>query len=291
MIIDGISEMISVPETPITKDPEFSISSLIVTSRTDGIWSEASHTDVRPLRIDSDHLSPFLNAYLGSKHRMADTDLFEACRRLAAMVGTRSITPLLARMYAEQLIGAHAATRRLPDNVPQLVLGYITALNRERTPEDPQHGKVHRAAEIAAWECCRRTLSAGFANRDEISNALASCDMPVDLLDYLEKKLQLVRTVPPAHTDLEFLQDPLAEYLAAMRLIQICRSNEDWVAFIRVLDEIDKKSESTADFVAAVWDCCNNTPLHSFGGSPDVLRDLERRSQRTKQPALAAHNP
>ena len=281
VVIDGISEMAAVPEKPIPLDPDFSIAALIITSRSETLWSEVSHTDVRPLRIDSDHLSPFLNAYLGIENRMADTDLFEACRRLAIMVGTRSITPLLARMYAEQLVGAYAGQRRLPDNVPQLVLGYLSALNRERAAEDPQHGKVHRAAEITAWECCRETYSAGYASRDQVSRALAACqDLPIEILDYLEKRLRLVRSIPPAHTHIEFPLDPIAEYLAGMWLVQLLPEANDWKGFLSSIDHLENKSEAVADFITAVWDCYKNTPSQAFGGSAEILEALSNRSRR-----------
>ena len=176
VIIDGLSEMTPAPDQQLPLHPEYSIAALILTSRSEHLWAGGAHTDIRPLRIDSDHLSPFMNAYLGKNNRLADTDLFEACRRLATLVGNRRITPLLARMYAEQLANAHASQKMLPDNIPALVLGYVSTLNRDRKAEDPEHATIHCAAEIAAWECCKTTYSAGYANKNQLAKVLAACE-------------------------------------------------------------------------------------------------------------------
>jgi hypothetical protein len=48
-----------------------------------------------------------MEAYLtqrGKRDRFTDTEFFDACSRLSAMVGPRNITVLLAKLYAEQLI-------------------------------------------------------------------------------------------------------------------------------------------------------------------------------------------
>jgi hypothetical protein len=93
VIVDGLSEMTSLTEQPLPLKADYSLAALIVTSRSDALWSSVAHTDIRPLRVDSNHLSSFINAYLGRTTRLDDAALFEACRRLAAMMGTRSITP------------------------------------------------------------------------------------------------------------------------------------------------------------------------------------------------------
>ncbi|MEP0835726.1 hypothetical protein NDI48_31650 [Microcoleus sp. AS-A8] len=50
-------------------------------------------------------------AYLrGKRDRFTDTEFFDACSRLSTMVGTRNITVLLAKLYAEQLIAAKEGT-------------------------------------------------------------------------------------------------------------------------------------------------------------------------------------
>jgi HEAT repeat protein len=291
VIIDGLSEIVPAPDQQLPLHPEYAIAALIVTSRSEHLWSGGTHVDIRPLRIDSDHLSPFMNAYLGKNNRLADTELFEACRRLAALVGNRRITPLLARMYAEQLANAHASSQMLPDNIPALVLGYVSTLNRDRKEEDPEHATIHCAAEIAAWECCKATYSAGYATKKQVARALTLCeDVKVEPLEYLEKRLQLVRTIPPADIYIEFPLDPLAEYLAGLWLLRSLKNNQDWLQFLNGLDKLDTKAESVPDFLSAVKDCFIHAAT-KFQGSDSILEELSNRARRNEMPAVLIEIP
>jgi hypothetical protein len=70
---------------------------------------KVTKTTLKPLRIEGNRLSSFMEAYLtqrGKRDRFTHTEFFDACSRLSTMVGTRNITVLLAKLYAEQLIGA-----------------------------------------------------------------------------------------------------------------------------------------------------------------------------------------
>jgi hypothetical protein len=281
VIIDGLSEMENRNCAPLPLRSDYAVAALIITSRNELLWSDVSHVDVRPLKISRDHLSPFITACLGKTVRLPDTDLYEACGRLAALVGNRSITPLLARMYAEQLAASYASRHKLPENIPDLVLGYVATLNRARKTDDPDHSTVHRAAELAAWECCRETLSVGYAKRDRIATAFASVNLNITLLDYLETRLRLVRTVPPLNVYIEFLLDPLAEYLAAMWLINLCKDRHDWVKFLNKVDRLAPRLESMADFLEAVLDCYAHTSSDSKAVE-SVARELSNRIQRGK---------
>jgi HEAT repeat protein len=293
VVIDGLSEMTSVAEPPLPLKPDYSLAALIVTSRSEELWSEVNHTDIRPLRIDSNHLSSFMNAYLGRTTRLADHELFDACRRLAAMMGARSITPLLARMYAEQLAGEGGSRRRLPENIPDLMLGYLSTLNRNRKPEEPDQATVRRAAELAAWECCKTTYSAGYASKDRVYSEFASRDgLKQDLLDYLETRLQLVRTIPPAQSYIEFSFDPIADYLAGMWLLEVLTNDDQWLEFLEAVDHRKNKTEPepVVDFLVAVLECCiHNTT--QFKGSPWILERLSDRIRHRGRPSTAEPPP
>jgi hypothetical protein len=256
VIIDGLSEMTSVAEQPLPLRPDFSLSSLIVTSRSDALWLGINHTDIRPLRIDSNHLSSFMNLYVGRTTKLDDAELFSACSRLAAMMGPRSITPLLARLYAEQL-AQRGPQDQFPENIPDLVLGYVSTLNRNRNAEEPNHLVVHRAAELAAWECCKTNYSSGSASKDKVYDEFSGCEgMKVEFLDYLETRLQLVRSIPPANSYIEFSFDRIADYLAGLWLLHSLKTDEDWLEFLKAVDHRTNQTESVADFLSAVLECC-----------------------------------
>jgi HEAT repeat protein len=98
---------------------------------------KVTKTTLKPLRIEGNRLSSFMEAYLtqrGKRDRFTDTEFFDACSRLSTMVGTRNITVLLAKLYAEQLIAAKEGTlvgaqgfAPLPDNIPDLMLSYLNS--------------------------------------------------------------------------------------------------------------------------------------------------------------------
>jgi HEAT repeat protein len=288
VVVDGLSEMNLGTETPLPLHPEFSVAALIITSRSPSLWADVNHADIQPRRIDRDHLLPFMNAYLGkASQSLKDDEVWDACKQLSVLVGTgRSITPLLARLYAEQLANTIAFKREVARNIPDLILGYITTLNRERRSEDPDDVTLHRAAELTAWECCRHTFNAGYARKEKVMNVLAAQGgLRPELLDLLEKRLQLVRTIPPAETHIEFTLDPIAEFLAGLWLVHSLQGEGDWFEFLRQADCSASSPESVSAFLAAVLECCK---VERFNGSASVLEGLRSRIVVQPPPGKAA---
>lgn len=127
--------------------------------------------------------------------------------------------PLLAKLYAEQLVALSTLGQqldKLPTMVPDLMLSYVSALNRSRQHADPDNPTVHQAAQIAAWACLKDTFRPGKASKLEIRHQLQQAGTQVSLLEYLEDRLRLVHTIMPAETDILFSIDPVSEYLAAL---------------------------------------------------------------------------
>jgi HEAT repeat protein len=278
VIVDGLSEMEFGAARPLPLYPEFSAAALIVTSRSESLWADVNHTDIRPHRIDRDHLIPFMNAYLGkASQTLRDDEIWEACKRLSGLVGKeRSITPLLARLYAEQLANTNAFKKKVLRNIPELILGYITTLKGERKPGDPDPSALHRAAELTAWWCCKDNCNAGYARRDDVLRALLDPGrgLTPELLDLLERRLQLVRTIAPSETHIEFAMDTVAEYLAGLWLVHELSNDQAWFEFLDKADASLSSRESVCGFLAAVLDCCTHERQH-FKGSASVLSRLE----------------
>ena len=155
VILDGLSEMVHAPTGPGTvrpENPDFPVNALVVTSREDEMLNQ--ELTVEPQRIDSTHLLVFINSYMteAGQNLLTDSELVEASRRLADMVTMETgITPLLARLFAEQLVALQEKKeplQRLPRSVPDLMLAYLNSLNRNRKegdPDDPtlQIGRAH----------------------------------------------------------------------------------------------------------------------------------------------------
>jgi hypothetical protein len=66
VIVDGASEMAVLTKRDGRKLEEmFPACALIVSARSSEPFGEGGYTDILPQRIDSDHLIPFMNTYLG----------------------------------------------------------------------------------------------------------------------------------------------------------------------------------------------------------------------------------
>jgi hypothetical protein len=282
VIVDGLSEMTSPADAPLPLEADFPAAALIVTSRHSGLWETVPHVDMRPLRIDSNHLTIFMNKYLGEQKMLSDEKLYKACQRLASMAGKKGITPLLARMFAEQL---EERTTGLPENVPDVVVGYVEALNAKRAPDQPAHPAILRAAERAAWECCRDKFSSGYVRRDRLSETLSACDgVGQGYLEFLENQLHLIRNIPPTYSYVEFSFDPVAEYLAGLWLARNLDGEQAWSAFLHEASEKWTESSSVWDFLRAVAECVRYI---DFEGAPLVLRRLDALTQGPSSPLSA----
>ena len=110
VIVDHLSEMSEATRQAIPfKAPEFPIKALVVTSRLEEKLDGGNKTTIKPLRVEGNRLSSFMDAYLtqrGKRELFHDPEYFDACRKLSLMVGERNITVLLAKLYADQLVAA-----------------------------------------------------------------------------------------------------------------------------------------------------------------------------------------
>jgi hypothetical protein len=244
------------------ENPAFPAAALIITSRNEEQFGE--EITLLPSRIDKDRLIGFISTYtaqLGASD-LQDVALLAARQRLVEMLsdGTREATPLLAKLYAEQLVLPSTLGQQLdqlPTTVPDLMLSYISSLNRNRKPADPDNPTVHKATQVASWSCLKDAFRPGKASKMEIRNQLEQADIDVHLLDDLEHRLGLVRTIKPAETDVLFSIDPLSEYLAAMWVLKQNRDRDDlWAHFIADADSKAGAPEAIRGFLAAVRDCC-----------------------------------
>jgi hypothetical protein len=140
---------------------------------------------------------------------------------------------------------------------------------------------VHRASKIIAWECLRQTYRPSTARREEILAALGGEDAKA-LISFLESKMLLIQTVGPAKNRLGFALDPLAEYLAAMYIVESYKDDEVlWRSFLTRADEVSKGSTCISGFLLAIRDCCLTIGIEA--GVPEFLQvELEKRAEQDK---------
>lgn len=227
---------------------------------------KVTKTTLKPLRIEGNRLSSFMEAYLtqrGKRDRFTDTEFFDACSRLSTMVGTRNITVLLAKLYAEQLIAAKEGTllgaqgfAPLPDNIPDLMLSYLNELNRDVNTDKLDDRMIQEDAKALAWECLKGTYRPATAKRKD-AIALLNGDDAEARLKYLEHRLRLIQTIGPAQDQIRFALDPLAEYLAALQLIENYGKNQgQWRKFLTQAATMPGAPAAIQGFLLAVHDCC-----------------------------------
>jgi HEAT repeat protein len=265
VIVDHLSEMSEATRKAIRPDsPNFSVNALIVTSRFEEKLGQVTKTTLKPLRIQGNRLSSFMEAYLTQANKrdlFTDSEFFQACSGLSQMVGERNVTALLAKLYADQLMAAKIEEiQQVPlltlGNIPELMLWYLNELNRSVTEGNKLSDRiVQQDAKAIAWECLKQTFRPTTANRDTALAALGD-DNAENRLKYLEERLHLIQTIGAAQNKIRFALDPLAEYLAAMHLLELCQKNEYfWGEFWHEATTASEGIESITGFLLALRDC------------------------------------
>ena len=261
VIVDHLSELSDATRAKIQPaQQDFPANAIVVTSRLDEKLGGVPKTSLRPLRLRRDRLSPFMANYLAQRGKgdlFTDSEFHAALSQLTRMIEGegRDVTVLLARLYAEQLINAREAGERLPESIPDLMLGYVNTLNAATTDNRRADTEVHRDAMALAWACIETTFRPGYATLASAKAALEGDDVPTRL-DYLERRLQIIQTLQPAQDRVRFLLDPLAEYLAALYLVT--RNADDgaaWHRFFEQADGIPGAPTAVRAFLIAVRDC------------------------------------
>ena len=271
VIIDGLSESDEITRQSVRPArADFPAAALIVTSRVDENLGGATKTTIRLPRLQSSGLAEFMDRYLkqsGKRSLFDDSEYFIACSKLCEVAGDREITPLITRMYADQMIAAKEAgagdrhTRReLPCNLPDLMLGHLRNINDQVQTEKLDLHQVINAVRITAWECLKQTCRSTGAKRSDVLEALRNEAHAESLLKYLEERLRIIQTTGEDSELIRFSLDPLAEYLAALYLVERYGQREDlWLEFIERAREqqgMPEKAERIKDFLLAVRDCC-----------------------------------
>ncbi len=209
VIVDHFSEMSEATRKVIRPEsPDFLVNALVITSRFEEKLGQVIKTTLKPLRIEGNRLSSFMEAYLtecGKREFFTDTEFFNACSRLSTMVGVRNITVLLAKLYAEQMIAAKEGTAAdLPDNIPDLMLAYLNELNRDAADNEPDNRTIQQDAKAIAWECLKQTFRPTSAKLDDVLTSMDASDDAEVRLKHLEKRLRLIQIISPAQDKIRF---------------------------------------------------------------------------------------
>lgn len=261
VIVDRFSELNDATRGEIRPEsPEFPVNSLVITSRFEEKLGRVNKTILKPQRIEGTNLASFVEAYIkeqGKRDKFTDLEFFDGCGQLSLRIGSRSVTLLLVKMYAEQMIEAKEkdVVGELASGIPDLMLTYLNELNGDISDGKLDNRTIHKDAKALAWECLKTDYRAGVVKRKDAIAALG--DKSEDRLKYLENRLRLIQTVGPAQDQIRFTLDPLAEYLAGLQLLELNGDKEE--AWREFLDKAIAKTDAqggTQGLFLAVRDCC-----------------------------------
>jgi HEAT repeat protein len=261
VIVDGLSEKNENTRKRIHPEtPKFPVNALVITSRVEEKLNGIDVTAIKPMRIRGNRLSSFMDAYLSQRSArdlFDDAEFFSACGKLSLMVADREITVLLARLYAEQMIGSkeRVGDKRLPESIPDLMLEYVNELNRKIGDGRLHDRVVQRAAIETAWACLRESYKPAPARVEGLFTT--SGVVTLEQAKYLEEKLRLIQTVGTGRNQIRFSLDPLAEYLAALYLLEQNGDHELlWREFLQQIGKVPDAPQSIRGFLLALHDCC-----------------------------------
>lgn len=289
VIVDSLSELDEWTRRIVKPaQADFPVAALIVTSRVDDVLGGAAKTIIKPLRLNKDRLSFFMDRYLERRGKQFETDeeLFESCRNLSQLIAERDITALIAKMYAELKIASkeQSSDSYLPRNLPDLMQGYAVNINESVKADRKETRAVLDAAKAVAWECLRKTCRPAPSKRDDVLKALRKEADAEAMLEYLEERLQLIQTTGAAQDAIRFSLDPLAEYLASLHLVEHCNNSVSrWQEITDLLKAQMESPQLIKGFMLALEDCCkHHGQEHGVPGS--VIEAINK----LLQPAPAA---
>ena len=121
-------------------------------------------------------------------------------------------------------------------------------------------------------ETCRPSAS----KPDDVLRLLGEESDKEELSEYLEKRLQLIRTVGAGRDSIRFSLDPLCEYLASERVIEHCGSSKaQWQDTLHRIHAQQGAPETIKGFLLALQDCCeHHGKLH--GVPESVIEEIEQ---------------
>lgn len=293
LIVDGYSEM---PEESRKRvllfDNQLPINALIVTTRDDEFRTEPRRI-VKAPPLEKAAVADFIENYLkfDSKDKLFNNQEFQLiCAKIAHVVGTRSITPLIAKLYANHCVRAKNEGRDVSVvSIPGLFEDYLhDALQRYSREDGIEYEAVIPFIKELAWACTKEQYRASTIRRSAIAALPAAIRLGDTAavnrhLEFLSRQASILAS-HESEGGISFQLDPAAEYFAALWLVDRHRAGSQdlrdaLVSVERKLSEEDR----IGDFAIAMIDCIR---VHLSDE-----HDLLRKSKELETAALARRAP
>ncbi|MBN3871184.1 HEAT repeat domain-containing protein [Nostoc sp. JL33] len=264
LIVDHLSEMSKPTQGKINpNDLKFSANALIVTSRLEEKF-QGIDCKIKTLRFDGGKLAYFIEQYLKKCEKWTlfedeQEEFLQECAQLARIVGDKkTITVLLAKLYAERMINAKensSASESSLDNIPDLIIDHLEKLNSQGEIDTRnQYPTVKEDAKVIAWKCLEGDYKPKPVKRESVVVALGGTNAEA-CLNYFENYLRLIKSIGYNNDQIRFALDPLAEYLAGLYLLEhYCENEVFWREFLAQAES--KPQEEIKGFLLAVRECC-----------------------------------
>ena len=299
VILDHVSEMSDKTYSQMQQAlDKTAINALIITTRLrDKQLGRVQHTRIEPQKIEGKNLSNFIQPYLEQQGKRNlfedDAEFYRTCTRLSTMMAAtlQTATALLVKLYIDQVIQVGGLkTAQLPDNIPDLMLSYLSWLNREEAVSASLRQDdilIRQDAKALAWECLKQNYRPFEISDEQAFKVLAALNTLPDAtaasihadartrLDYLDKRLRLMRV---EDGKVRIILDPVAEYLAALHLVECCQQTDPeqrqelWQKFFQTVDAQPDRT-TIRGFLLAVRNCCEHRQV-----SAEILAELNQRA-------------
>ncbi|MEH1975485.1 MAG: HEAT repeat domain-containing protein [Nostoc sp.] len=235
-------------------DPNFPANALLVTSRFEQKFQEGIDINIETLCFDGLRLESFIKQYLENRY---NGEFLEEFAQERIVVNQQKTPVWLAKLYAERMINADnnlRGTNRYPDNIPDLIIDHLKKLNYDvvrRT--NREYHTLEPDAKFIAWKCLEQNYKPTYIEKNSITPDIWGEGKFKIFLHRFEKELHLIRS---GETDtIKFVLAPLAEYLAALYVVENWNKNEALCKHF--LDTATRKRpEEIKSFLLAVRECC-----------------------------------
>ena len=290
LIVDHFSELSEASRAVISPDRAgFPAKALIVTSRQQEHAFDSHVSLIRPLRVGRTRLIGFVDAYLDlsgarpwfdEEHGEDELDL---AQRLKAIVAGREVTILIARMFLDaEIARAKGETdARQPSSVPELMLHYVSWLNRTADGNPVPDPQLLQSAQRLGWHCLKSTLRPSNVSIEDLQG---DDGLPMHQVQRLHQ-LGVVVYTSPLNDQLRFSLDPLSEYFAAFHFIRALGDEQKrWLPLLVCIDRLSAKEITIGGFTRALYDCASDSrakvPDRVLAALREKCRQLEEGPQR-----------